>query len=119
MRRSDCAGRAGVDAARARPAAGHLGRIGRQFKRGENFSKEKPGPELAVEQHRAFAMPADPGFGSKVAFQHRTGIDIKFLLPTGCGQKAVERPQFFLQHVMVIVTPGIAGDAASRWSCGL
>ena len=101
------------------PQRAAWGASGRQFKRGENFGKKKPGPKLAVDQHRAFSMPPDPGFGSKVAFQHRPGIDINFCRPPRCGQKAVERPQFFLQHVMVIVTPGIAGDAASRWSGAL
>ena len=111
MRRGDRAGRAGVDAARAGSATGDLRRVGRQLERGENFREKKPGPQLAVEQHRALAVPADPGLGGKVALQHGPGIDIDFLPSAGRGEKLVQLAQFPLDHLVIIVAPGITRDA--------
>ena len=99
------------------PAARYLRRIGRQLERGENFREKKPGAELAVEQHRALAMPADPGFGGKVAFQHRSRYRRRISADRRPrSRKAVQFPQLFLHHFVIIIAPGIARDAPSRLS---
>src|SRR5712691_1765507 len=110
MRPVDRAGWAGVDAAGAGSAAGDLWRIGRELERRKNFREEKPGAQLAVEQHRALAVPADPGFGGKVALEHRPGIDVAFLLAAERGEKRVQLAQLLFHHLMVIIAPGITGN---------
>ena len=95
MRRGDCAGRAGFDAALARSAAIWHRLIRRQFERRQNFREKKPCPESFVDQHRALAVPADAGLRRVIAFQNRPGIDITFLLPADSRRNSSILSSFF------------------------
>ena len=54
-------------------------RVGCEVERRENVGEEKPSAESAVDLHRRFAIPAEPGIAGKIAFEDRAGIDIEFL----------------------------------------
>src|SRR5207244_4528672 len=73
--------------------------------------EEKPGPKFFVDQHRALAMPANPGCGRMVAFQNRTGVDVTFLLATELAQKIVDLVQLRRDYVVIIITPRVARDS--------
>ena len=78
---SDGTGWAGRNAAGATPTACRLGRVRWQLECGQNFGEKKPGPQFAVEQHRALSMPANPCFGGKISLQYWAGVSVKSLLP--------------------------------------
>ena len=116
MRRSDRAGRAGVDAALCRIRSGPTcGGSDRQFERGENFREEKPGARAGgLSSMVLLPCQTDPGLGGKIAFQHRTGIDVKLsAVPPSCGRESRPAPQFLPATSVVIVAPGVAGDASA------
>ena len=71
-------------------------------------------PTFRVQQHRALAVPARPGFRREITFHDRTGIDVITLPPAVGLQEGVERAEFFLNQVVVVVAPGVAGESAGR-----
>jgi hypothetical protein len=79
----------GCDAAVACSAAIRDRVIRRQFKRGQNFREKKPGPEPLIDKHGAFAVPANASVRGVIPFQHRTGVDITFLLSSKAVKKLV------------------------------
>src|SRR6266513_242911 len=104
------------DATFARSAAIRDGLIRRQFKRRQNFSEKKPSPEPLINEHGALAVPPDASLFGMISFQHRSGIDITFLLSAKAGEKLVDPVQLCADYTMIIIPPGVARDPASS-SC--
>ncbi len=115
---ADRAGRAGVQTARAAAATRPDRRVGFEVEGGEQFGQEEPGAEFRVEEHRALAVPARAGFGGEIALQHRAGIDVVPLPAAVRLQKGVQRAQLAFDQVVVIVAPGVAGDASGGGRSG-
>ena len=90
VRCRDCACGTGFDTALAGSAANWHRLIRRQFKSRQNFCEKKPGPESFVDEHRAFAMPANAGLRRMIAFQNWPSIDITFLVATEFAKKLVD-----------------------------
>src|SRR5205814_4724539 len=103
----------GGDATPATSAARRLRLIDRQIERSQNLSKEKPGAELRIDQHRAFTVPAEARFGGVVAFEDRPSVDITFLGSAEFGEKLAELLEFREHHVVVIVAPGVTRDSST------
>src|SRR5213080_668212 len=110
MRSSDRASWTRCDATLARFAAILDRLIRRQFKRGQNFREKKPRPEPLINKHGTFAMPANAGPRGMIAFQHRPGIDVTFLLSTKAAKKLVNVVQFVRNYVVIILAPRVPGD---------
>ena len=102
---------AGIDAARAFPAAVGQRNVGIQFKRGENDRKEKPGAELRVDAHGALAVPRNAAGGCPVTLENGSAVDKAALLAARFFHPGGEHFQARAQHFVVIVTPRVAGDA--------
>src|SRR6476659_5196216 len=90
--------------------------IRRQFKRGQNFREEKPGPEPLVDKHGAFPVPANASLRRMIPFQHRPGVDITFLLSSKAAKELIDFIQLCLDHIVIVVAPSIPRDL-SRSSC--
>src|SRR5947199_9823176 len=58
-------------------------------------------------------MPPDPSSGCVIALQYRTGIDLACLDAAKSPEELVDRFEFRSDHVMVVITPGVA-----RYSSG-
>ena len=112
MRPSDCACRTSGDAARATAATFTLWRIGTELESRENLGEEEPRPQLRIDQHGAFAVPADSRLGRMIAFEHRSGVDITFLRSAVLAQQLVNRLQLFLDHFVIIIAPRVTSDSA-------
>ena len=70
-------------------------------------------PELGVDDTRVAADPAETGVLRVDALLHRPGIDVGARLELRAGLLAHpcdERVHALLDHVVVIVAPGVAGD---------
>src|SRR4029453_3294751 len=102
----------GCDATVARSAAIWDWLIRRQFKRRQNFREKKPGSELLIDKHGAFAVPANASLRGMIPFQYRPGVDITFLLSAKTAKKLVDPVQFCPDYIMIIVSPGVARDPA-------
>src|SRR5947208_16535468 len=101
MRYGDRAGRAGIDAASATSAVIFLRGVRRKLQRGQNLREKEPRPEFAVQQHRAFAMPADAGTRGVIALQHWPGVHITFLSTAAFAQKLSYHRQFLFDQSVV------------------
>src|SRR5207302_10196740 len=112
VRGRDCAGGTGFDTAVARSAPSWHRLVRRQFKSRQNFCEKKPGPESFVDEHRAFAMPANAGLRRMIAFQNWPGIDITFLVATELAKKLVDLVKLGLDQIMIVIAPGVARDSA-------
>src|SRR4029453_17632044 len=110
MRRGNRACWTGCDATVARSAAIWDWLIRRQFKRRQNFREKKPGSELLIDKHGAFAVPANASLRGMIPFQHRPGVDITFLLSAKTAKKLVDVVQLCPDYIMIIVSPGVARD---------
>src|SRR5205814_9843806 len=103
MRAGDCSRWANVDAALARSAAIANRLIRRQVKRRQNFGEKEPGPELRIEQHGAFSVPADTCLRCMVAFQNRTSIDVPFLLSAETVEKLIDLLNLACDDIVVVI----------------
>ena len=68
--------RAGVDTSRAGAAVVFGWGVGLEIEGGDEFGKEEPCADLAVNLNGRFAVPSESGFASEVAFEHWPGIDV-------------------------------------------
>ncbi|MGB7669111.1 MAG: hypothetical protein WBL66_17790 [Candidatus Acidiferrales bacterium] len=90
---------------------------GSEVQIGENHAEKKPRAELLVDQAGVFCEPAKTGVFGGEAFEHRAGVDVdarlKILMELGAkpGYQPIE---LGLQHVVVIVAPGVARDPRAR-----
>src|SRR5262245_22562811 len=116
MRSDNCARWTGGDTTVAGSAAIRDRLIRRQFKRGQNLREKKPSPEPLIDEHGAFAVPADASLRSIITFQHRPSIDITRLLSAKGVKELVDSVQLCTDYIMIIVTPCISRDPA-RSSC--
>ena len=114
MRSCDCPRRTGFDATLACSTAIWGWLIRRQFESRQDLCEEKPGSEPFIDQHRAFAVPADSGLRGMITLQNWTRIDITFLLPAKVAKKSVDLVQFRRDYIMIIVPPCIACDTSMR-----
>src|SRR5687768_2201060 len=105
MRFGDGAGWAGHKTALTTAAARLLGRVSRQLERGQDFSKEEPGPEFWVDQHCALAVPAHARFSSVIALEDGPRVDIAFLDATSLGEERAEFLELPQHQLMIIVAP--------------
>ena len=72
-------------------------------------------PSAAVDLHGGFAIPAEAGGAGEVAFEHRAGIDVGFVAAAeGLQLEHRTRAAGARSRSMVVIVPGIAGDADSR-----
>src|SRR6266705_215199 len=115
MRSGNCTGVTSCDATLACSATILLWRIWRQFKRRQNFAEKKPGPQSRIDQHCAFAVPADAGLSSMIALQNWAGIDIRFLCATKLAKEIVDLLQLRLHKVMIIVSSCVTRDSAGSF----
>ena len=113
IRRGDCLRRTSLNAAGAASAAVGQGGIGREFEGGENDREKKPGPQLRMDPHRALAMPGHAAGCGPVAFEDRSTVDEAPLSPSSLCEVCGEGFEARGDHLVVIVAPGVAGDAAS------
>lgn len=58
-----------------------------------------------------FPIPAEAGVGGEIAFEHRAGIDVVTLGAADFLELCVELGKAFLDEVVVVVVPGVAGDS--------
>src|SRR5262249_37929380 len=86
--------------------------IRRQFKRGQNFREKKPSAEPLIDEHGAFAVPANASLRGMISFQHWTGIDITFLLSAEGAKKLVDFVQLSCDYVVIVVSPRVARHTA-------
>ena len=106
---------ADVEAAAAGPAAVPVRRIGREFEGGEDGAEEEPGAEVAADEVRVLALPAESRRGGERLLHHRRGIDED--LHAGVEFRhhpARERLEAFLDQVMIVAIAGIDRDRAAR-----
>ncbi len=94
------------------------GGSGRQVEGGEELGEEEPGAEPAVDLDGGLAVPAEAGVGGEVAFEHRAGVDVAALGAAEVAQGGVEVAELFLDEVVVVVVPGVAGDAVAAGCFG-
>ena len=66
---------------------------------------------MTMDLHRAFTAPAESGLAGEVTLQNGAGIDIGLLHAAMSGEKGIEFAQLFLDEVVVVVIPRVAGDA--------
>ena len=118
MRRSDRAGWASRDAALACPATVSRRRIWRQFECRQDFCQKKPGPEPFIDQHHAFAVPADSRLRGMIALQDWPCIDITLLFSVGLSKEDVDLVHLRRDHLVIIVAPSVARDCSCRCSRG-
>src|SRR5215831_17160060 len=111
MRTGNRARWTGGDATVACPAAIWHRLIRRQFKRGQNFSEKKPSSKPLIDQHGAFAVPANASLRGMIPFQNRSGVDITFLLSAKALKKRIDPVQLCLDYIVIIVSPSVARDA--------
>ena len=88
--------------------------IGWERKGGDELCEKEPSSEFAVDLDGRFSVPSEACLGCEVPFEDRSGVDVITLLPAHLLHGPVEICQFFLDDIVVIVIPGIAGDAVSR-----
>ncbi len=120
MRLREGGGRAGAQAADARPAQGRAQRgdiVGIKGLRGQQLAQEEVAATARVDEHGVLADEAQPGAEAVAAFEQRPGVDIG--APRRRGTRSSIQPigQRFQtrQHDIVIIdTPGVAGDAPAR-----
>ena len=91
-----------------------LRRIGRERQGCDEFGEKEPGAQPGVNLHGGLAIPAHSRLGGKVAFQDGPGIDVGPLHSTHLLHGEVEISQLLLNDVVVVVVPGVAGDAVGR-----
>ena len=82
VRRSDRSRWASCDAAGAGSATGGLRRIRLELKSSQDFRQKEPRAQPGIQQHCAFAVPADTRFRGIIALQNWSGVDIAFLNST-------------------------------------
>src|SRR5207248_6793342 len=107
MRSGNRACWAGCDATLARSAAIWDRLIRRQFKCGQDFREKKPGPKPFINEHGAFAVPANSSLRGMIPFQHWPGVDVTFLLSTKAAKKLVNVVQFVRNYVVIILAPRV------------
>src|SRR4029077_12796616 len=76
--------------------------IHRQFTRRQKLREKEPSPEPFVDQHRVFAMPANPRLRRMVTLQNRAGIHVIFLLSAEVAKKLVDLVELRLDHIVII-----------------
>jgi len=122
MRSGNRACRAGRNTTVTRSAAIWNGFVWRQFKRRENFCKKKPGSKSLIDKHGALTVPADARLCGVIPFEHRPGIDIRFLLPAKAAKKLIDSIQLCFDYIVIIFAPSVsrdlAGSCCSRGSAG-
>jgi hypothetical protein len=116
--RGDGLGGAGGDAAGAGAAVVAGGRIGIEVEGGDDFGEEEPGAEAAVDLHGALAIPAEAGLAGEVALENGAGVHVMALGAAEAGEEGVELPEAFFDEVVVVVVPGVAGDAVGAVPLG-
>src|SRR5262249_13652225 len=108
----DRACRTRFDATLACPATIRDRFILRQFQRREHLGEKEPRSEPLTDEHRTFAMPPDASLCGMIAFQHRTGIDVTFLLSAKAAKELVNFVQLLGDHIVVIVSPRVLRDSS-------
>ena len=111
VRRGDGVGGAGVQAAGTLPAVVGFRLVGRDLEVGEDGAEEEPGAEPSMDLHGALPAPAKAGLVGEIALQDRTGIDVAALASADQVDVVPDLAQAGLHDVVVVVVPGIAGDA--------
>ena len=102
--------RANIDTSGAGTAAVFGGGVWSQFEGGQNDAKEKPSTQSFIQADGALALPGETGEGGEVSLEDRPGIDVTFLSTALSLEISVNR-NHVLQHDLVIIrSPGIAGD---------
>lgn len=81
---------------------------------GEDVCEEEPGAEVAVDLHGALAAPAEAGFAGEVALEDGAGVDVGALGAAVGGEEVGEGAELGFDEVVVVVVPGVAGDAVGR-----
>src|ERR1700733_8792944 len=115
IRRGEGGRRADIEAGAAIAAMILLRHVLRQFKRRENGAEEEPRAELARHQIGMLALPADARRGGKRLFHHGRGIEEHLDVAAGfLDQPAPETLQPRLDHVVIIVTARVNGNATVR-----
>src|SRR6476660_6695748 len=114
MRSSNGACWTGCDAAVACSAAIRDRLVRRQLKRGQDFREKKPSPEPFIDKHGAFAVPANACLRGMIAFQHRPGVDVTFLLSTKAAKELVDPIQLCLDYIVIVLAPGVPRDLSFR-----
>ena len=92
--------------------------VGREGKGGEEFGEEEPGAEGGVDLDGGLAVPAEAGFGGEVAFEDGAGVGVVALGAAHVLEGEVEVAEFVLDEVVVVVVPGVTGDAVV-WGRGI
>ena len=108
----DGLGGAGGEAAGAFAAVIVEGAVGGDFEGGEDFGEEEVAAEGGVDLEGAFAVPAEAGGGSPVAFEDGAGIGVEFLGAAAVFEVGAEVAEFAVEEGVVVVAPGVAGDGA-------
>src|SRR5215211_742177 len=103
---------AGCDATLARSAAIWDRLIRRQFKCGQDFREKKPGPKPFINEHGAFAVPANASLRGMIPFQHRSGVDVTFLVSAKAAKKLVDPVQLCPDYIVIVIAPGVPRDPA-------
>lgn len=85
--------------------------VGFEVEGGEEFGEEEPGAEFGVDLDGGFAVPAEAGFGGEVAFEDGAGVGVVALGAAHVLEGGVEVAEFVLDDVVVVIVPGVAGDA--------
>ena len=88
--------------------------IGREVEGGEQLGEEEPGAEAAVDLDGGFPAPAEAGIRSKIALQHRAGIDVIALGAAEFLELRIEESEAFFDEIVVVFVPRIAGDTVVR-----
>ena len=57
-----------------------------------------------------FPIPSQPGLGCHISFKNRTGIHVVTLGAAKLLHCKIEVPELFLDNIVVVLIPGIAGD---------
>src|SRR5205809_3599285 len=87
--------------------------VRRQFQCGQNFCEKEPRPKPLRDEHGAFAMPSNAAMRSMIAFQHRPGIDITFLVSPKTAKKLVDFMELIGNYVVIILAPRVPRDSPS------
>src|SRR5258706_1187622 len=115
VRRGECLGGARLEAGRA--AAAHVGPwpVGGQLQVGHDLAQEEPRAVLGMEEARVLAPRPEAGGRRPGPLDDRPGVGVGPARnrPRLFPQAVHEAVEHRLQHVVVVITPGVARDPAA------
>ena len=89
----------------------------REIERRHDHAEEQPRTQLFIDEAGVLREPAEPRIFRGDAFDDRAGIHIGSRLEgfrEFTAQMFDQRFEFFAEHMVIVVAPGIAGDPAAR-----